>query len=194
MDRRIGEIRESSEFASTSGDDEPFTIKENRRRNKRKRIEPPQKFMPADGKNKKTSKPLLVGKAKNSSSVANMKAADRVPEAPRSFYYVGNLHTRCSTDNVAQYLKNAKIPVITVFPVGKNEIQGRDRKFNAFRVCIESKYDAVFLNENIWPDRVFIRNWIFNDDQNKDAASEEDKRSKMAMELRVTEILFVMMN
>ena len=107
-----------------------------------------------------------------------MKAARSI--VPKRVFYVGNLDVECKETHIKTMLEQLNIAVKTVNKLGKDKDKEKDMVkdtnndkvddttvtkvpwFSAFRVCIEAKDEARFLDESIWPNDVVIRNWNFN--------------------------------
>ena len=168
--------------ASSAGDEESYQTAINKR-NKRRRAErlainsetsetPPK---PA-GQERIRTEPLLIGKGGSASNV--LKAARSI--IPKRVFYVGNLDVKCKETHIKTMLEQLNIAVKTVNKLGKGKDKEKDMVkdtnndkaddttgtkvpwYSAFRVCIEAKDEARFLDESIWSNDVVIRNWNFN--------------------------------
>ena len=102
----------------------------------------------------------------------------------KKVFYVGNLAVGCTETHIKNLLEQSNIAMKTINKLGKDKDKdhvddknedkdttvAKVKKFvpwySSFRVCIEAKDEARFLNDSIWPDDMVIRNWSFKPKQN----------------------------
>ncbi len=130
-------------YGSTTGDtdDDGFTQVGNRRSRKRRRSTDSQ-----------LDKVKVVGKANSLSE--KLAAAKKLK--PKRVYCVGNVSTDFSGEDLKNYLADFEVEVISCF-TAKTRFEGTA----AFRVCIAEADRQKFLNAEIWPSDVIIRDWVF---------------------------------
>ena len=179
-------IKNDDSQTSNADDEETYQTVTNRRYHKRKRVEnglvnnsvPSE--TPAKPAGQRRPAPLLIGKGGSMSNV--LKAARSIVH--KKVFYVGNLAVGCTETHIKNLLEQSNIAVKTINKLGKDkdkdgvEDKNEDKDatvakvkefvpwYSSFRVCIEAKDEARFLNDSIWPDDIVIRNWSFKPKQN----------------------------
>ena len=106
---------------------------------------------------------------KNINKKFNIKAAKLFVR--KSYFYVGNLN-ECTKEDIEQHLTDMDIKFISVQPVFNKIKQSKNMTnsdpSSAFRVCVLEEEVHNLLNEESWPEAVYIQKWVFTDYNNKD--------------------------
>ena len=93
----------------------------------------------------------IVGSASN---VCSLKAAK--PLIKKAIYCVQNIDGATTTEDMTQFVTSLGVRVESCF-----EAKTRFEDTKAFRVCINSEDNDVFLDANNWPSDVILRQWTF---------------------------------
>ena len=118
-------------------------------------------------------KPLLIGKGNNAVKAAAV--AVRRPSLKKKVFYVGNCDVKCQEEDIKTLLTIAGIVYISVSKIGKKRRSGDSQQTNdldddayarrvgrsAFRICIDAKSEAQFLDENLWSEGIVVQHWDF---------------------------------
>lgn len=88
-----------------------------------------------------------------------IKPASR-PPVRKAVYAVYNVDKSETCESISESLKRRGINVLSCFDVNFRDINKRDQ-YKAFRVCIDRKCNDLFLNEDIWPAGITVKEWVF---------------------------------
>ena len=105
----------------------------------------------------------VIGKVKNSVNNFKIKAS-KIP-IKKSVLFVSNVNL-CTKNLLEAHLTEMDIKPISVRPVfnksNQTSAKAESDPSTSFRVCIHEEDIDKILNEDNWPEAVFIRKWIFN--------------------------------
>jgi hypothetical protein len=93
----------------------------------------------------------VVGKLQ---STCRIKASNSI--ISKAVFCVSNVSTDYSSEDIQSFLQDNNVHVINVF-----DARTKFEDSKSFRVCIASKDISDFLNPDIWPQNVIIREWFF---------------------------------
>ena len=158
-------------LASTTDDDEhgdeqgdSFTLVQ-RRRNKRQRdgATPPQQSVqrqlqqPLSAQTVQRRRPLLFGKASGSTGISAARIMRK-----KAVFYIDNVNSKCSVNDIQTLVKNMKVNVISCFEVKPRRYRTHNSTDSkAFRLCINDEDKQRMLDASMWPDSIVISEWFF---------------------------------
>lgn len=96
------------------------------------------------------SKTKIVGKSKST----QLKASEA--ELHKSVFCVSNISAEFECRDLVSFLSDSEVNVLTCFDA-KTKFEGT----KSFRVCVASKDVDKFLNPELWPENVIIRDWVW---------------------------------
>ena len=89
----------------------------------------------------------------------NLKAGVRLVR--KAVFHVDNICSECTPEALKVPLSKHNIEVLSCF-TAKSWLRSDDKDtVSAFRVCISASDTDTFLNPELWPKGVILRNWIF---------------------------------
>ena len=127
--------------------------------------------------------PIVIGRM-HSSDMSNIAAAK--PYLAKSTFYIENLSTDVTTDNLESYIVSMGVEVLGCYAV-KPRLSRWQRQHNmttidrkSFRVCVPREDSEQFLNPDRWPAHVAISRWIFKQRTDNQASNDNGRSSTPA--------------
>ena len=115
--------------------------------------------------NTRRDRVMIIGR--HDGEQAKLKSTGHIPS--KRVYCVSNVCEDYSCANLLEFLRDNRIKVINCF-----EAVNKWGKSNSFRVCITSDYSDRFLDPELWPTGVIVRDWVFKDKSRSTAIRETD--------------------
>ena len=171
-----------SDLSSASGDEENYTLVENRRTKRLRANSPPGgskapvlSQLPKNGinknganQNKTQLKTRIIGSSRNQ---GGPKTALNIIK--KSVFCVGNLTPDCTAESLKEYICSIGVRVdgnsFSCYPAKSNPRiirKGKKEEWftdTCFRVCIEARDTHIFFNPKNWPENVSLRRWVFKE-------------------------------
>jgi len=134
---------------------------------------------PAHPTTHRPAKTLLVGRKSDTVTVSAAKSL-----MPRKYvYYVDNLSTSVSSDDLVSFVESLGVRVMNCYEVKprRSAQQKREMKIDngrrAYRLCINRADKTAMLQADMWPKDVIIKRWYWRKDteneQNTDYENDE---------------------
>jgi len=139
---------------------------------------------------RQSKKPLMVGRQTGLTQIKLTAAKSLVH---RAFYYVDNLSTSVSIDDLTNFVKSLDVRVISCFKANarRTRKQRSDKNFvakrNSFRLCINDEDSHKLLVAESWPEDVVVNKWYFKESTAAASHDEDDdseqpaKRQELAL-------------
>jgi len=107
------------------------------------------------------SKTKIVGKCKST----QLKASEA--ELHKSVFCVSNISAEFECNDLLSFLSDSAVNVLTCYDA-KTKFEGT----KSFRVCVASKDVDKFLNPELWPENVIIRDWVWKGKKSNETNNE----------------------
>ena len=183
-----------SDLSSASGDEDNYTLVENRRTKRLRANSPPvcskasaSSQLPKIGiddnaavQNKTQLKTRIIGSSRNPGGI---KTALNIIK--KSVFCVGNLTSDCTAEALKEYICSIGVQVdgtsFSCYPAKSNPRiirKGKKEEWftdTCFRVCIEARDANLFFNPKNWPENVSLRRWVFKEKAINDGTSRKDE-------------------
>jgi hypothetical protein len=107
--------------------------------------------------------PLIIGKSTMLQSMCKVAAAK--PLLKKSVFYIDNVDTSVSANDLTEFVKSLSVDVLSCF-----EVKPRKRWSNAndgsascraFRLCIPETHQPKLLDPGSWPSYITVSEWFF---------------------------------
>ena len=118
--------------------------------------------------NKRRDRVMVIGR--HDGEQAKLKSTGHIPS--KRVYCVSNVCEDYSCADLLEFLRDNRIKAINCF-----EAANKWGNSKSFRVCITSDFSDRFLDPELWPTGVIVRDWVFKDKSRSAATYETDNPS-----------------
>ncbi|ESO00413.1 hypothetical protein HELRODRAFT_175833 [Helobdella robusta] len=102
-------------------------------------------------------------------SASDSKIKENKPIVFKIFFHISNVRN-CSASDVTEHLKKIGIETSSCYSLFKRKDEkaelNHDNLSTSYRLCVHQRYSSLVNSEDIWPEYVRIRDWLFNNNHN----------------------------